>query len=418
VDVRPGEGVLRLAFDTPVEERFLEVRAEARDGRAVSGAPRVDPGDPEVVLLPVAGGAASARVRWRVLSRDGHVTAGATTPGAGVPSTTAARVSAAAGRIAVVAGLVLVLGLVVLRAGVVGPAWAQGGIARPGRGDADAFRVRAAAALVPALPGWWRLWWAGAALAAAGAALTAVATLAGLRSAAVWDLVAHTRLGNALAVVLVAVALAALAARAVGRRAPEADPGMGAAPAALMGVPAAAGLVAVSWSGHAATGGDVALNVLLDAVHNGATAAWIGGLAGLVVLLDRAARRLDAADRVRLSAAAVVRFSALGVGAVATLAVTGVYRALAELGALGDLVSTGYGVALLVKLGLFALMLGVAGYNRLVLHVRLERAALGLDPGDRGASAALGRSVRAELVLAAALLVAVAVLVGTAPPRS
>ena len=69
-----------------------------------------------------------------------------------------------------------------------------------------------------------------------------------------------------------------------------------------------------------------------------------------------------------------------------------------------------------MKLALFALLLVGGAYNRMVVHPRLERAALGLDPGDRGAAAALRVSVRAELVVAAALLVSVAVLVSLAPP--
>jgi copper transport protein len=61
------------------------------------------------------------------------------------------------------------------------------------------------------------------------------------------------------------------------------------------------------------------------------------------------------------------------------------------------------------------LLIGGA-YNRLVAHPRLERAALGLDPDDRGASSALRVSVTAELALAAALMVSVAVLVSLPPP--
>ena len=95
---------------------------------------------------------------------------------------------------------------------------------------------------------------------------------------------------------------------------------------------------------------------------------------------------------------------------------TGVYRALAELGSVGDVADSAYGRALLVKLGLFAVLLAGGAYNRLVAHPRLERAALGLDPGDRGAAAALRVSVRAELALAAALMVSVAVLVSLPPP--
>ncbi len=95
---------------------------------------------------------------------------------------------------------------------------------------------------------------------------------------------------------------------------------------------------------------------------------------------------------------------------------TGVYRALAELGSVGDILDTGYGRALLVKLCLFAVLLAGGAYNRLVAHPRLERAALGLDDDDRGAASALRVSVAAELVLATALMVSVAVLIGLPPP--
>jgi copper transport protein len=172
---------------------------------------------------------------------------------------------------------------------------------------------------------------------------------------------------------------------------------------------------AVSDAGHAATGGDATLNVAIDLIHQLATAAWLGGLVGLAVLAIPAALGLPEADRVRLAAAVVVRFSALALTAVALLVVTGVYRALAEV-SVDDLLDTGYGRALLVKLGLFAVLLVGGAYNRMVVHPRLERAALGLDPGDRGAAAALRVSVRAELALAAALMVSVAVLVSLAPP--
>jgi copper transport protein len=52
----------------------------------------------------------------------------------------------------------------------------------------------------------------------------------------------------------------------------------------------------------------------------------------------------------------------------------------------------------------------------MVVHPRLERAALGLADTDRGGGAALWVSVRAELVLATALMVSVAVLVSLPPP--
>ena len=184
---------------------------------------------------------------------------------------------------------------------------------------------------------------------------------------------------------------------------------------ALLGIGPLVSLWAISDAGHAATGGDATLNVAIDLVHDVATAAWLGGLVGLVVLAIPAAWALADDDRVRLAAAVVVRFSALALTAVALLVVTGVYRALAEV-SVDELVDTGYGRALLVKLGLFVVLLAGGAYNRMVVHPRLERAALGLDPDDRGAAAALRVSVRAELAVAAALMVSVAVLVSLAPP--
>ena len=101
---------------------------------------------------------------------------------------------------------------------------------------------------------------------------------------------------------------------------------------------------------------------------------------------------------------------------VGVLVVTGVYRALAELRSFSDLVDTGYGQALLVKLVIFCVLLVGGVYNRLVLHPRLERAALGLRPDDGGAGERLRVSVTAEVLVAAVLIAVVAVLVSLPPP--
>ncbi|MDH3228103.1 MAG: CopD family protein, partial [Thermoleophilia bacterium] len=90
--------------------------------------------------------------------------------------------------------------------------------------------------------------------------------------------------------------------------------------------------------------------------------------------------------------------------------------ALVELDTLEDLVDTGYGLALAVKLAVFGLLLAVGGYNRFVAHPRLERAQMGLSDSDRGAAAALVHTVRAELALSVVLLVVVGVLVSLSPP--
>ncbi|MFN8122728.1 MAG: CopD family protein [Thermoleophilia bacterium] len=413
---------LRLSFGAPVESAFLEVSV-TRVGAAVAVRPGVDPVDPQAVLVPLPGPPApGTAVRWRVLSHDGHVTSGVFTTGPGRPAAgdgsaerddgpRAGDVIAGVGRGLVLLGGVLALGLVAFRRVVVDAAVASGGLAPPGAPPADAFRERAGAALGGAARTWRALWRHALDLSLVGALAVAGGTMAALGDAGLGTLLSETRLGRGVVVIAIAVVGAQALDAATRRRAGAEPPWL----AAAMAVPPALVLGAMSWMGHASSGNDVTLNIGADMVHNAATAAWIGGLLGLVAYLLPAGAALDAADRVRLVAQGVIRFSTLATVAVALLVITGVYRALAEVGEPGNLLDTGYGVALLVKLGIFVVMLAAGGYNRFVLHPRLERAALGLPGGEAAAADRLAASVRAELVLAGLLLVAVAVLVSNAP---
>lgn len=428
--VAEAPAVVRLVFDAPVETTFLRAFVRAPDGAVVSGPARRDPRVSRAVLIPLRGGpVGTLRVEWRVLSQDGHPTGGAfvfgvaEAPGAGAAAVSTVRddgPAAVIARFLALAAPLGLLGLVALAAGVVGPAVRSGGIVAPTESPAagEGFRARAAAALAGASRGWWWAWWSLVAAGAIGLALIPVVVLRGLREGpgALGDLLEHTRLGHAWWVQLACLIVTAGIALALARR-------WGGVPRILsgwawgwaLGVPPAVALVAVSWSGHASTGGDRTPNMVIDTLHNGATAVWLGGLLGLATLVSPAVGRLAEADRVRLAAAVVVRFSALALAAVGVLVVTGVYRALAEV-ELGEILDTAYGKVLVVKLALFAVLLMGGAYNRLVVHPRLERAALGLDPDDGGAVAALRVSVRAELAVAALLLVSVAVLIGLPPP--
>jgi copper transport protein len=420
---------LRIVFVAPIESDFAVLQLIAQGG--VGSLPaRIDPTDPQALVAPMrrsAGPPGQAWVRYRVLTADGHVFAG-TYPveiGTGEPSATPASLTSAGGawmtglaRGLVLAGLIGALGLVVLRWGVAAPAWHQGGVVGPGHpDDGDDFRARTITALTRGAGAWWAAWWTSLGLWLAGAVLMAIGLCwwLGAGAAGLGTLLGGTRTGHAVILLALLGVVGALAGVAARRRPDALRPALGAAWAGGLGAPAAAGLVVMSWQGHASDGTDVTLNIGADALHAIATAAWIGGLVGLLVLLVTPAQALPPGDRVRLLAGAVVRFSALAIASVTILVITGTYRALAELSSLSQLLSTGYGRALTVKLVIFAVMLAAGGYSRIVLHPRLERAALGLDPDDRGASKALQTSLRTELGLAAALLVAVAVLVAMTP---
>jgi putative copper export protein len=383
----------------------MEVR-RAPGGPVISGPARRDPRDDSAVVAPLARPAAGPLViELRTLSQDGH----ASGDGDDGPLAVTARL------LLLVAPIGL-LGLTVLVAWAVGPAVRAGGVAPPGGapGDADAFRGRARQALGGRARPWWTAWWALVAAGAAGLVLLPVALLRALGEGpgGLGTLLLDTRVGTAWWIQAAALAVAAGGGLALCRRGlPTCT-----AAALALGLPPAVALVAISWAGHASSGGDRTANIVIDALHNLATAAWLGGLIGLAVLALPAAWALGPPDRVRLGAGVVVRFSALALTAVTVLVVTGVYRALAELGSVGDIADSAYGRALIVKLAIFAVLLTGGAYNRLVAHPRLERAALGLDPDDRGASAALRVSVAAELALAAALMVSVAVLVSLPAP--
>jgi copper transport protein len=410
----PREGL--LTFSVPVEGAFLDVAVHDARERLVSGPAARRPGDATVVAVPLATAAPGTyRVTWRALSTDGQVVRGEARVTVGPPAGAArvplvenvrarseTRPLGVAGRLLLLVSPVALLGLIGLLVWIVAPAW------RRSEGEE-------AAALGAAR--WWPVWWCAVAAGALGLLLAPVAQLRSLGAGAgdLASLLLDTRWGAAWIVQASALGAAVLAWIACARPGRSAGVDLRSAAGAVLAAPPAVALGAIAWAGHASSGTDRAIGIGADVLHSWATALWLGGLAGLLTLVVPAIRRTGEEARTRLAAGVVVRFSTLAVSAVAVLVVTGVYRALAELSSLDDLVNTPYGQALLVKLVIFALMLVGGAYNRFVVHPRLERAALGLEPSDRGAALRLRTSVGVELVLALAVMIAVAVL-GSLPP--
>ncbi|MET8221887.1 copper resistance protein CopC [Streptomyces sp. NPDC005301] len=121
----------------------------------------------------------------------------------------------------------------------------------------------------------------------------------------------------------------------------------------------AAGLAA-SWamSEHASTGVQPGIAMPVDVLHLLAVAVWLGGLATLLVALHRAPS--DAP----IEAGAVRRFSRVAFGSVVVLAATGIYQSWRQVGSWRALTDTGYGQLLLVKIGLVAVLVGIAWISR------------------------------------------------------
>jgi copper transport protein len=427
--VGSAPAALRVTAGAPVEPALA--RAEVRGPRgAVTRVARVTADDPEALVIPVrADGPGTYRAAWSGLTTDGHPFAGTSSFSVRARTPEAAPVVpqgndgpgawAIVARFLVLVGVLGTAGMTLAREWVIGGAWRGGGIRPPGGGgsaaDADAVRAAAAhAAQQGPVRTWWRTWWwllAAWALGLAVAFPVQAAAVGGEWAA----LLTGSRFGSAWLGLLVLLGLAAIIGAVVRRRVPSVAPG-GMRTYALA-LPGLLGAILLSWSGHAGSGGDATLGTIIDVIHGWATALWLGGLVMLAALALPLMRRLAPVPRVRFGASVIVRFSSLAVGAVVVLVITGVYRALAELPSLSALWNTAYGVTLTVKLGIFAVMLAFAGWNRLVLHPRIERTALGLreDGGDDGV-AALRASVRAEIALSVMVMVSVAVLVGIVPP--
>ena len=147
------------------------------------------------------------------------------------------------------------------------------------------------------------------------------------------------------------------------------------------------GLALPVFTGHAATAGNHTLAVGALLVHVAGVAAWVGGLAGLALLLTGDARRLGVALP-RFTTVATVAFVAVGL--------SGTLSAVTRLSALDDLWRTPYGWLVLAKV-VALVVLGVLGW-------RFRRAVVGS-----------AHRVRAQFTrLAGGELVLMAVTVGLA----
>jgi copper transport protein len=171
-------------------------------------------------------------------------------------------------------------------------------------------------------------------------------------------------------------------------------------------------------SGHGSSQSPVVLNFPVNAIHVAAMATWLGGLAALLLVLPAATRSATTpADRGHLLAGPLGRFSALALVMVALIMATGLIQAYVYVRHLGDLLSTGYGRAVLAKFLLLLAVIAIAAYNRRAVIPRLRRVAeLGGSPGLPGVL--LRRAMRGEVALLAVVIGITVALASYAPPVS
>ncbi|HEX4099084.1 MAG TPA: copper resistance protein CopC [Pseudonocardiaceae bacterium] len=423
ISTDPGQGAVvatvpatvSLTFGEPVVVAADGVRVFGPNGAEVDNGHTAALGRPSTVGVGLPGGnhqpQGTYTVSWRVISADSHPVAGAFTFSVGHPSPSRAPATAqpsgsptvgvvyAIARAAAYASYALLVGSIAF----VLLCW-PGAIARR-----DVRRVM--------LVGW------------AGLLITSIANLLlqgpyanGLGLDRLFDTtifaeILNSRLGAALTVRLLLLALAGgylvlLCAWLdhLTRR--------GRACFGALGVALAVGL-ACTWAAadHAAQGLQPALALPMDVVHLLAMGLWLGGLVTLVVV-SRPASTTNA-DAQAMPEPAVYRFSSIATGSIVTLIGTGSYQSWRQLGGWAAFGSTDYGRLLLVKLGVFALLLCVALRScRATQSSRAAREWQTVLWHSTPLTSKLRRSVLAEAALGAVVLAVTAILVNAEPGRT
>lgn len=182
-----------------------------------------------------------------------------------------------------------------------------------------------------------------------------------------------------------------------------------AASLAIVGAAAAFTLV-----GHTRIYEPTWLIVTSNMLHVASAAFWLGGLLGLALTI-RVARQRDGstARDARDVLSSIVRFSSLAAGNVVILAVSGGVSAWRIVPSFGALLSTRYGNLLLAKIVLTVLVVLIAGWNRYRLVPSLNR-----ERSSESLWVAIGRTVRAELVLVAAVALVTGFLIIQSPQEA
>jgi copper transport protein len=403
LDAAPARVVVR--YDLPVEVSGAQVKLQRGAQPVRAGRPGYASADHKDVAVPLPKlEPGRYLLAWFLFGSDGDVmggevrftVAGAVAPATGaeasagpgaVPPRARARAFAPlsqaqdAARLVGVAGLSLVLGGVIFTAAV----W-------PAGLEVRRTRLLLAASLVAAFAG------NAAALGLKGAAVSGRSAL-GLFSPGALTALNGTHVGRVLvarlAILAVGVAFLAYLLKAP-HRALHSDHWAFGSAACALGV-----LVTHGMLSHASRRGVIGLTA--DAVHLGAVAVWLGGLAVLaVVVLPR--RRSG-----ELSAI-VPRWSRLAFDAMTTAVVAGAVLFVVVGPRWSGLWRAPYGRFLLVKLVLVAVLLAAASRAREFAVERLPTIT------DTAALQPLVAAVTAELCIAASILTATAVLVGRPPP--
>jgi putative copper resistance protein D len=174
---------------------------------------------------------------------------------------------------------------------------------------------------------------------------------------------------------------------------------------------AAVNLGSLAWVGHAGAGAGWLsnLHLLTDLVHLLVSAVWPGGLVPLAIWLF-----VNRGRRENEPEAILRRFSAISLGAVVFLAVSGLLNTLFMIRRFADFYATSYGQILAGKIILFLIMIGLGWQNRRLLKIRRSNETQSMNTSATGR---LFRNLCIESALAFVVFGLVGALGAIEPPN-
>lgn len=182
-------------------------------------------------------------------------------------------------------------------------------------------------------------------------------------------------------------------------------------PSAVMAGLVVAVLYGIATQGHASQAPWPRVQVAADLAHMVAASTWAAGLAVLWSSL-RALRTRMRSGGDRAGTAVLVEFSRVAQWAVAMIVATGIVRSVGELSSVEQLWDTRYGVVLMVKVGLFALVGIFALRNRRIVNTVTRR-----PQPSAAALAMVRRTLMAEVIGSLVVVAVAALLVAEVPGR-
>jgi copper transport protein len=368
---------ITLTFTEQPEPTLSVIHVLDSAGRQVDrSGTQVVPGHPEelqVPLGPLQNGAYT--VTWRTVSRiDGHVTGGAFGFGIGVspPSPPSPQGGSPwPSSLYVLSRWGLYVGL----SGLLGAAWVWTLATHEPPGGTQGYL--------------WGLW----TLASAGVITLGVAQA--IDAGVGVGRLLGTPLGRTLWWRALPISIAGAAIAAMG----DLPPRSRRIPFLILGLTSLGAVLAHTLASHAGAGPGPWRwpNIVDQWVHFSSVGVWMGGLAALLVAV-----RGVADER---KAVAVRRFSTGAGIALGVVAVTGILRAVDEVGAWSALFSTDFGRVVLLKVGLLIVLAVLGAINRFRTVPAILKTLQGLR-----------RVGGAELAVAALVLAVTGLLTGLAPP--